>query len=200
MKKIIISSLVASSLLLSNLYADKETVFVGGTLGGGSGTVSITDSNTAVTFTDSSDITSSDAKIYIGYGQIYGFMQTGTLKPKTQYLNDLDYTAYGVGFLRKANFWKMDLKVVNIVPEFDAEIAYDSVTGNNFKDASGLLISIDAGLGFSIPKFENLELVAGVGYDIHVVNNSDSTDNNGYVSGSWNMTSLNVNFGARYNF
>ena len=113
-----LSSLVASSLLLSNLYADKETVFVGSTLGGGSGTVSISDSTTAVTFTDS----------------------------------------------------------------------------------SGLLFSFDAGLGFSIPKFENLELVAGVGYDIHVVNNSDSTDNNGYVSGSWNMTSLNVNFGARYNF
>jgi len=199
MKKILLGSVLAFAVL-SNAQADDDKVFVGGNFGGGSGTIKISSSNTnsTYTFTDSSDLSSTDTKLYVGYGQWYGFYQTGTLSPKTQYLKDLDYNAYGVGFLRRANFWALNTSVGDLVPEFDAELGYDSVTNsaNNF-DASGLFISVDVGAAFTLKAISGLAVTAGVGYDIHVVNDNTSTQQ---YDGSWNMTSLEAHAGVRYSF
>ena len=198
MKKIVLGSVLAFALITS-AHADEDKVFIGGTLGGGSGTIKISSSGGSnYTFTDSSDMSSSDVKLYVGYGQLYGFYQTGTLSPDTQYLKDLDYSAFGVGFLRRANFWALNTAVGDLVPEFDAELGYDSVTNSaNDFDASGLFISVDVGAAFTIKAVKGLAITAGVGYDLHVVNDDRSTNQ---YDGSWNMTSLEAHVGARYSF
>jgi hypothetical protein len=196
MKKILFSLVAAASIAVT-LAADEEKVFIGGNIGGGNGTVKIhsSDSNSNFTFTDSEKISTSDLKVYAGYGQVYGFYQSGTISPDTQYMDDLDYQVIGLGWMRKAEFWKLETSIVNIVPEFDAEIGYDEVTNSNF-DGSGLLLSFDFGIGLALADFKNVELTAALGYDIHVVNDSTSSS----YDGSWNFGSLQATIGARYNF
>jgi hypothetical protein len=175
------------------LLANDTAAFAGASIGSGSGSVSFKDDYGTYTFADSDSVSTIDMKVYAGLNQWYLFMQTGTISPDSVYLNDMDYTAFGFGVLRKADYWKIDAGPVSIVPEGDFEIAYDSVSGSNF-NAAGLLFSFDAGVAFALSDLPNLELTTGFGYDLHVVND-DSTSN-----GSWNFSSLQFNIGARYNF
>jgi hypothetical protein len=195
MKKILLP-LIALTLTSSVMANELAGVFAGATIGGGSGSVSISSDTGTYTFIDGKDgVSTNDFKIYGGYNNLYLYYQGGTISPDTQYLDDLTYTSFGAGFLAQAKSWEQKLGVVSIMPEGDFEIGVDSVTGNGF-DATGLLISLDAGVAVGFTDLPYLSLTAGVGYDIHVVNDSTSTAR----EGSWNFTSLNANIGARVKF
>jgi len=196
-KKILSLAIIATTTsLLAQTPASSDELYAGINVNAGSGSVKLHSSNgTNYTFTDSDSVSANAFKAYAGYQSLYAFYEHGGISPDTRYLNDLTYDAIGLGFLRRATFWKKTIAGVEIVPEGDFEIGYDKVTGSGF-DASGLLLAFDAGIATHIESWKNISLTAGVGYDIHVVNDNTSTN----LDGSWNFTSLNVNVGVRYDF
>ena len=211
MNKKILTSL-AGLLLGANLLADgyvtdflknsDDGLFVGGTLGGGSGQVSLSTDTSSYTFSDSS-ISTSDTKLYAGIGNYYLFYQTGTIKTGTSSLSDYGYNAFGIGGYGKMESSKMDFKAFSLTPEYDLEVGFDSLSGNDrwiSSNASGFLISVDVGLALQIAHIENLSFTADIGYDLHAIKSSLSSTNYYGSSATWNFTSLNMNFGARYGF
>ena len=196
MKKFIASSVIVSGLLFTSLNAGD--VFVGLKLGAGSGKVALTDGNTAATFTDSDSISTTDMQVYAGLGHLYLFYQTGTISPDTKYMGDFDYNAFGLGWL--TSWKKYTISGFNIQPEFSVGLGYDSLTGNGNgiydDDKTGLLLTLSLGGAFSLASFEHLKLTADIGYDLHVVNDSSSSANDG----SWNFGAIRYNIGVRYGF
>ncbi len=210
MNKKILTSLVGL-LLGANLLADgygadflkssDNGLFVGGTLGGGSGVVTLNTDTRSYTFADDPSISTSDTKLYAGIGQYYLFYQTGSVATGTSSLKDYNYGAFGIGGYGKMENSKMDFKAFSLTPEYDLELGLDSFSGNDgwISDASGFLLSVDIGLALQIANIENLSLTADLGYDVHVIKSSTSSYYNG-SSATWNFTSLNMNFGARFSF
>jgi len=180
----------SANAISTGKYAGANGIYVGGTLGGGSGSWSYNDGDT--TYTPSDDaITTTDMKIYAGKRSIYGFIQMGTISSDTY--GDLDYTAVGIGYLGRIDSYRQNFAAGSLMPEFDAEIAYDTMSQND-SDASGFLLSADLGVAVSLLAIPELEFTAGVGYDLHAVKydaNSDYT---------YNFSSFNFNVGAKYNF
>jgi|GEM_PF-5144964 hypothetical protein len=170
--------------------SSNNSFFIGGNTGLGSGTVKYTyDGNTVYEF-ENGDLKTTDYKFYIGYNHGYGFIQTGTIDLEA-HSEDLDYMSFGIGYLHEIDTWKIDLGILNITPQFDAEIGYDTTSGTN--DLDGLLLSLDAGLGFSLNEFQNLKFTTDIGYDVHVLND-------GVTEGTWNLHSYQFNLGLRYIF
>jgi len=186
---------LAGVLATSFAYAD---TFIGVKGGVGSGTVSLSDSNgDAYTFTDSDSITTKDTQIYIGLDSLYLFYQTGTIETDTNDMGDFDYNAFGIGYFKSFN--SLTSGKTEIKPEFMIGIGYDKLTGNGNgsldDDKQGILIPISLGVSMGMKSFP-IKLTADIGYDIHVVNDTDSTENDS----SWNYMSLRYNLGIRYNF
>jgi len=201
MKKIVSSAALVAVLGVSCLADSSDTqnlgLFFGASAGVGTGYVGYSaDNDKTYTFTDSSDLSTTDAKLYAGYKNWYGFMQLGTLSPATKFMDDMDYTAFGIGYLSEVERWSFELGPINAVPEFNLGLGYDSVKGkgNDVFEASGLLVLVEGGLAFSLNDFKNLKITTDIGYDLHVVNQS------GDNGGSWNFGAFKFNVGARYAF
>jgi len=181
----------SANAISTGKYAGANGIYVGGTLGGGSGSWSLTDGDT--TWTPPEDgISTTDMKIYAGKRSIYGFIQTGTVSFDGSYA-DMDYTAIGVGYLGRIDSWRQNFAAGSLMPEFDAEIAFDSMTEGN-DDFAGFLLSADLGVAVSLLAIPELEFTAGVGYDLHAVKDDANSDY------TYNFGSVNFNIGAKYNF
>lgn len=197
MKKNLLKLLTASALVVTGLaadgkYAGENGLYVGGTLGGGAGSLSYETDYGSYTYAEDG-ISTTDMKIYAGKRSLYIFMQMGTISTDTSALSDMDYTAYGLGYLWRSPRFAMDLDAVTIMPQFDAEIAYDTTTLNSV-DMSGFLVSADIGVAIATPSLPALEFTVDLGYDLHAL-----TDDSAY-SGTWNFGALTFNVGAKYNF
>ncbi len=184
---------LVSVLFGTSLFAD--AAFVGGTYSSGSGSVQLVQDSGTYSFTDSSDVASSEMKLYAGYGDVYLFYQIGTIETTSSFMNDLDYSVFGLGYYKEAERWKKELGPVSVVPYYDIEIGYDTLTEQTSGEKLvGLLLGFDFGLAVSPTSLENVDITAGVGYEVHVANDDQIN------SGSWNFSSFNFNLGARYTF
>lgn len=201
------SMLLCTSLFAGEFIADGTNsgdsasnhgdFFVGGTYGGGFGSVKLSTDGSKYKFVDSDDVSSFDLNLYVGYQNIYLFYQRGTVKTSTVDFNDLDYSTFGFGYLYKMEKFKKDFEVVSVTPEYDVKIGYNLMTEETTNDnLLGLLVGFDVGLSASPTALENLDITVGLGYDFHAVNNAQSINRNG----TWNFSSLNFNIGARYKF
>jgi len=206
MKKNVIKLLIASSLLATGLaaddatssaqntglYAGKNGIYVGGTLGGGSGSYSYNDGTTSYT-PDNNGIATTDMKLYVGKRSLYAFIQTGSIVNDDTTLSDADYTAVGIGYLNRIESFRQNFSAGSLMPEFDVELGYDSVTQGS-TDFAGLLLSADLGVAVSLIAIPELEFTAGLGYDMHAIKDSANSE---YTV---NLSSFNFNIGAKYNF
>jgi hypothetical protein len=172
----------------------KTSFFIGGSLNIGSGVVTYAVDDNAYTFTDGDGLTTIDTKFYVGLTEYYFFKQIGSISFETSQLKDMTYSAYGIGRLHQ--FRNNALKIAGLMftPEFSYAIGLDSVTDGT-EELFGFLLSANLGLSFAIEKIDNLSVNAGLGYDLHAVNDDDPTS-----TGTWNFTSLNVTAGARFQF
>ena len=79
-------------------------------------------------------------------------------------------------------------------------VGYDSLTGKGSgaydDDKTGLLIPMSLGVNMFFTNMSSISATFDIGYDIHVVNDSDSAASDS----SWNFTSLRYNIGLRYSF
>jgi len=205
MKKNVIKLLIASSLLATGLvaddatssaqntglYAGKNGIYVGGTIGGGSGSWSYNDGTTSYTPAEAG-LSTTDMKLYVGKRSLYAFIQTGSITYDGNYADD-DYTAVGIGYLGRIESYKQNFSAGSLMPEFDAELGYDSVSGDG-DDFAGLLLSADLGVAVSLIAIPELEFTAGLGYDLHAVKSSANSEY------TLNFSSFNFNIGAKYNF
>lgn len=174
--------------------SSKNSFFIGVNTGSGSGDVKYVYDDAygnlqGIGF-ENGGIKTTDHKFYAGFNHLYGFIQTGTMDLESQ-SDDLDYMSFGIGFLDEMDTLKIDLGILNITPQYDVEIGYDKTSGTD--DLAGLLLSVDAGLGFSLNAFQNLKFTTDIGYDFHVLNDGEN-------QGTWNLDSLQFNLGLRYIF
>jgi len=188
MKKILISAI---ALIAINSAVSASDTYVGVSIGGGSGSFSYATDGDSYAYAND-DITTSNMKVYAGMGRYYGFFQTGAI---TLSINDedLDYTAFGIGYLVQADKFRKELGPVSLTPEFHVELGLDGATSDESGDFTGILIAADLGLSLGVKNIP-LDFTVDLGYDVHVLN--DDTNNDG----SWNFSSMHLNFGARYNF
>jgi hypothetical protein len=191
MKKAILFS--ATALACTLVAAESKQWMVGGAIGSGSGTLSYETDNASYTLADDG-IDSTDTKLYVGYGNLYGFVKNGTLDPAATQATDMDYSAIGVGYLAKFESLNTDLGFIAVEPEGFIEIGYDKITESNTAEAAGLLLGGGLGVAIHLPSLPNVSLTASIGYDIHAVK-EDASDN-----GTWNFRSMQYLIGARANF
>jgi len=205
MKNTVIKSLIVSSLLVSGLIADdmnsemdqvnakeKMGIFIGGSIGAGSGSYGYVINDVKYEPAEAG-ISTSDIKIYAGINSIYLFMQTGSISFDNN-SGDADYTAYGVGYKHAFEDYQGSFASVTIMPVFDAELGYDTITADGTSDASGFLLSADLGIAASVSAIPAVTFTADLGYDMHAVKDSSSSDR------TWNFGSMTVAVGANFAF
>ena len=190
-KLLVAGSLLATGLSANDIFNEGDRIFVGGTVGGGSGSWSAETETTSYTPAEDG-LSTTDMKIYVGKGSLYGFMQTGTITFDGNY-NDETYTAYGVGYIGKMYDYRQTFAAGTIEPQYDVELAFDSMTFDD-ADATGFLLSADIGVAVSLIAMPALQFTADVGYDLHAV----KTDAESEIT--YNFGSLNFNVGAKFSF
>lgn len=212
MKNNLVKLLLASSLVVTGLaaedmttqstdtetqapvmgkYAGDNGLYVGGSIGGGSGSWSRVQND--VTYTPSVDgLSSSDMKFYVGKRSLYAFVQMGTLSIDSSG-QTIDYTAVGLGYLGRLDSMRFNFEAGTLTPEFNAEFAFDTAILDN-GDMAGFLLSADLGVAVSLIALPALEFTANVGYDLHGLAYDSSDDV------TYNFGSLNFTVGAKYNF
>ena len=218
MKNNLVKLLLASSLVVTGLaaedmttqstdtetqapvmgkYAGANGLYVGGSIGSGSGSWARVKND--VTYTPPIDgLSTSDMKFYVGKRSVYAFVQMGTITPDDAALSTIDYTAVGVGYLGRLDSMRFNFEAGSLTPEFNAEIAFDSADysyGDFSGSFSGFLLSADLGVAVSLVALPALEFTANVGYDMHALLDDEATDDVTY-----NFGSLNFTVGAKYNF
>ena len=228
MKNNLVKLLLASSLVVTGLaaedmttqstdtetqapvmgkYAGDNGLYVGGTIGGGSGSWSYETDTTSYSFDDDDGLSTSDMKFYVGKRSVYAFIQMGTITPDHTTSPAINYTAVGIGYLGRLDSMRVNFEAGSLTPEFNAEIAFDTATSAS-EDFGGLLLSADLGVAVSLVALPVIEFTANIGYDLHVLNVSDTAsgyygyidDHNGNGTGSFNFSALNFTVGAKYNF
>ena len=197
--------LLCASAFATGMFADEGNsngIFFGASLGiNPAGVVQLAHDNNAYTFRDGSGASSSDLQLQVGYGSWYLFYQKGTIGTETAALPDIDYSAFGAGYLLQGSK-KYDLNIIELGFEGDAEIGADTISGMPSAyggDATGLLISVDGGVVMTPKSLKNIEFTARLGVDVHAINNS-YTYNGTSSSDTWNFMTYGFNFGVRYKF
>ena len=105
-------------------------MFVGGTLQTGGGEVSYTNDYGSYTFAEPG-LSTADTKVFVGINDYYLFAQSGVISFDTPLLNDVTYSAFGIGFIYSSDKYKKVVGPLTIKPEIDLEIGVESTDADS---------------------------------------------------------------------